>query len=67
MTARPDPTFHASPKLTMAAPPRHSPTLNVVDVEPGSTTYGHSHRADAEQRATSSTIWWNACSSALCR
>ena len=52
MTMRPDPTFHASPKLAMEAPPENfaytlllSPdfskpdALAVIDVKPGSPTY----------------------------
>ena len=52
MTMRPDPTFHASPKLAMEAPPEEfaytlllSPgfskpdALAVIDVKPGSPTY----------------------------
>src|SRR4030088_2838603 len=52
MTMRPDPTFHASPKLAMEAPPESfaytlllSPdfskpdALSAIDVKPGSTTY----------------------------
>ena len=52
MTVRPDPTFHASPKLAMEAPPENfaytlllSPdfskpdALAVIDVKPGSPTF----------------------------
>ena len=52
MTMRPDPTFHASPKLAMEAPPENfaytlllSPdfskpdALAVIDVKPGSATF----------------------------
>jgi methanethiol oxidase len=52
MTMRPDPTFHASPKLAMEAPPENfaytlllSPdsskpdALAVIDVKPGSPTF----------------------------
>ena len=52
MTIRPDPTFHASPKLAMEAPLENftytvllSPdfskpdALAVIDVEPGSPTF----------------------------
>ncbi len=64
MNMRPDPTFHASPKLAMEAPPENfaytlllSPdfskpdALAVVDVKPGSPTYaqGRPHGDDAEQ------------------
>jgi selenium-binding protein 1 len=53
MNLRPDPTFYASPKLAMEAPPESfaysvllSPdfskpdALAVIDVKPGSATYG---------------------------
>ena len=80
MTLRPDPTFHASPKLAMEAPAEKlaftlmlSPDgsqpdgLAVVDVEPGSKTYGqivHSlfmpNTGDEFHH-----FGWNACSSAL--
>ena len=53
MNIRPDPTFHASPKLAMEAPPESfayavllSPdsskpdALAVIDVKPGSSSYG---------------------------
>ena len=53
MTVRPDPTFHATAKLAMEAPPeRYAYTLMlspdfsqpdglaVVDVDPGSQSYG---------------------------
>jgi selenium-binding protein 1 len=53
MTMRPDPTFHASPKLAMEAPPESfaytlllSPdfskpdALAVIDVKPGSSRFG---------------------------
>jgi hypothetical protein len=52
MTMRPDPTFHASPKLAMEAPPENfaytlllSPdfsqpdALAVIDAKPGSPTF----------------------------
>ena len=52
MTMRPDPTFHASPKLAMEAPPENfayvlllspdfskSDALAVIDVKPGSSTF----------------------------
>jgi selenium-binding protein 1 len=52
MTVRPDPSFHASPKLAMEAPPENfaytlllSPdfskpdALAVIDVKPGSPTF----------------------------
>src|SRR3982751_1193858 len=64
MTMRPDPTFHASPKLAMEAPPENfaytvllSPdfakpdALAVIDVKPGSPTLqsGRPHGDDALQ------------------
>ena len=64
MTMRPDPTFHASPKLAMEAPPESfaytlllSPdfskpdALAVIDVKPGSAELrsGRPHRDDAQQ------------------
>ena len=52
MAMRPDPTFHASPKLAMEAPPENfaytlllspdfskSDALAVIDVKPGSPTF----------------------------
>ena len=52
MTMRPDPTFHASPKLAMEAPPESfaytlllsrdfskPDALAVIDVKPGSPTF----------------------------
>ena len=59
---RPDPTFHASPKLAMEAPPENfaytlllSPNfskpdaLAVVDVKPGYFQPDRSHSDDAQQ------------------
>jgi methanethiol oxidase len=53
MTLRPDPTFHASPKLAIEAPAEHfayavmlsadfsqPDALAVIDVGPGSADYG---------------------------
>jgi selenium-binding protein 1 len=70
MTMRPDPTFHASPKLAMEAPPENfaytlllSPdfskpdALAVVDVKPGSPTFSQVvHTVTMPTRATSFTI-----------
>jgi hypothetical protein len=67
MTMRPDPTFHASPKLAMEAPPENfaytlllSPdfskpdALAVIDAKPGSPTFSQIvHTVTME---TSSTI-----------
>jgi selenium binding protein SBP56 len=66
MTMRPDPTFHASPKLAMEAPPENfaytlllSPdfskpdALAVIDVKPGSPAFSQIVHTT---RATSSTI-----------
>ena len=67
---RPDPTFHASPKLAMEAPPENfaytlllSPdfskpdALAVIDVKPGSPTYSQVvHTVTMPTRGTSSTI-----------
>ena len=66
MTVRPDPTFHATAKLAMEAPPeRYAYTLMlspdfsqpdglaVVDVDPGSQSYGkivHSAACGRNQR-----------------
>jgi len=77
---RPDPTFHASPRLAMEAEREHiaytallSPdgsrpdALAVVDVDPGSSTYGKVlHRLDMPNRGDEfHHFGWNACSSAL--
>jgi selenium-binding protein 1 len=70
MTMRPDPTFHASPRLAMEAPPESfaytlllSPdfskpdALAVVDVKPGSPTYSQIvHTVTMPNKGTSSTI-----------
>ena len=71
MTMRPDPTFHASPKLAMEAPPENfaytlllSPdfskpdALAVIVVKPGSTTFSQVvHTVTMPySRATSFTI-----------
>jgi selenium-binding protein 1 len=79
---KPDPTFYPSPKLAMKAPPeklafvaalnppgRSQPdAMLVVDVEPGSTTYG---KRVGEVKLPNlgdelHHFGWNACSSALC-
>lgn len=79
-TLRPDPTFHPSPKLAMEAeaeriaytallsPDRSRPdALAVVDVDPGSRTYGSVlRRVDLPNRGDElHHFGWNACSSAL--
>lgn len=79
-TLRPDPTFHASPRLAMEAEREHiaytvllSPdgsrpdALAVVDVDPASTTFGTVlHRLDMPYRGDEfHHFGWNACSSAL--
>ena len=80
MTMRPDPTFHASPKLAMEAPPENfaytlllSPdfskpdALAVIDVKPGSPTQpDRPHGDDAVQGDEFHHCGWNACSSS-CR
>lgn len=80
MTMRPDPTFHPSPKLAMEAPPESfaytlllSPdfskpdALAVVDVKPGSPTYGQIvHTVTMPNKGDEfHHFGWNACSSAL--
>ena len=77
---RPDPTFHASPRLAMEAEREHygytallSPdasrpdAIAVVDLDPGSSTYGAVvHRLDMPYRGDEfHHFGWNACSSAL--
>ncbi len=77
---RPDPTFHASPRLAMEAEPERlaytallSPdgsqpdALAVVDVDPASPTYGTVlHRLEMPYRGDEfHHFGWNACSSAL--
>ncbi|HZZ60803.1 MAG TPA: selenium-binding protein SBP56-related protein [Roseiarcus sp.] len=80
MTARPDPTFHASAKLAMqAAPEKHAYTvllspdfsqpdaLAVVDVDPASTAFGKIvHTVIMPNKGDEfHHFGWNACSSAL--
>lgn len=79
-TMRPDPTFHPSPKLAMAAPPeehayvvmlsgdRSAPdALGVVDVKPGSSRFGEIvHTLVMPNKGDEfHHFGWNACSSAL--
>jgi selenium-binding protein 1 len=79
-TLRTDPTFHPSPKLAMAAEPERlaytallarqpglPDALAVVDVDPGSKTYGKVlHRLDMPCAGDEfHHFGWNACSSAL--
>ncbi|MEE9578253.1 MAG: selenium-binding protein SBP56-related protein, partial [Gemmatimonadota bacterium] len=79
---RPDPTFYASPKLAMEAPPEKlayvvlvNPTyegtpdaLAVVDVDPDSSSYGEMvGRVDFPNADNElHHFGWNACSSHLC-
>ena len=80
MTMRPDPTFHASPKLAMEAPPENfaytlllSPdfsnpdALAVIDVKPGSPTFSQIvHTVTMPYKGDEfHHFGWNACSSAL--
>jgi methanethiol oxidase len=80
MTMRPDPTFHASPKLAMEAPPENfaytlllSPdfskpdALAVIDVKPGSPTFSQIvHTVTMPNKGDEfHHFGWNACSSAL--
>lgn len=80
MTLRPDPSFHASPKLAMQAPPEKlaftlmlSPDgsqpdgLAIVDVDPGSDTYSQIvHQVIMPNKGDEfHHFGWNACSSAL--
>jgi selenium-binding protein 1 len=80
MTIRPDPTFYASPKLAMEAPPENfaytlllSPdfskpdALAVIDVRPGSRTYSQIvHTVTMPHKGDEfHHFGWNACSSAL--
>src|SRR5258708_10000085 len=80
MTMRPDPTFHASPKLAMEAPPERfaytlllSPdfskpdALAVIDVKPGSSSYGQVvHTLTMPNKGDEvHHFGWNACSSTL--
>ena len=77
---RPDPSFHASPRLAMEAErERHGYTallspdgsrpdaIGVVDLDPGSRHYGRMvHRLDMPYRGDEfHHFGWNACSSAL--
>src|ERR1700757_4919801 len=80
MTMRPDPTFHASPKLAMEAAPENfaytlllSPdfskadALAVIDVKPGSRTFSRIvHTVTMPHKGDEfHHFGWNACSSAL--
>src|SRR3954470_20638446 len=80
MTMRPDPTFHASPKLAMEAPPENfaytlllGPAaskpdgLAVIYVKPGSATYSQVvHTVTMPNKGDEfHHFGWNACSSAL--
>ena len=80
MTIRPDPTFYASPKLAIEAPPENfaytlllSPdfskpdALAVIDVKPGSPTYSRVvHTVTMPNKGDEfHHFGWNACSSAL--
>ena len=80
MAMRPDPTFHASPKLAMEAPPEKfaytvlfSPdfskpdALAVIDVKPGSSTYSQIvHTVTMPYKGDEfHHFGWNACSSSF--
>ena len=80
MTIRPDPTFHASPKLAMEAPPENfaytlllsadfskPDALAVIDVKPGSPTYSQIvHTVTMPNKGDEfHHFGWNACSSSL--
>jgi hypothetical protein len=80
MMMRPDPTFHASPKLAMEAPPESfaytlllSPdfskpdALAVIDVKPASPTFSQIvHTVTMPHKGDEfHHFGWNACSSAL--
>lgn len=80
MTVRPDPTFHATPKLAMQAPPEKfaytlllSPDFSrpdgiaVVDVDPASPRYGRIvHTVMMPKKGDEfHHFGWNACSSSL--
>ena len=80
MTMRPDPTFHASPKLAMEAPPENfayvlllspdfskSDALAVIDVKPGSLNFSQVvHTVTMPYKGDEfHHFGWNACSSAL--
>src|ERR1700682_3890458 len=74
MTIRPDPTFHASPKLAMEAPPENfaytlllSPNfskpdaLAVIDVKPGSSTFSQVvHTVTSASKLTCRCPHWSA-------
>ena len=80
MTMRPDPSFHASPKLAMEAPPENfaytlllsadfskPDALAVVDVKPDSPTFSQIvHTVTMPYKGDEfHHFGWNACSSAL--
>ena len=80
MNLRPDPTFHASPKLAMQAPVENyaftvmlspdgsqSDGIAVIDLKPGSDTYGQIvHQVIVPNTGDEfHHFGWNACSSAL--
>src|SRR5947207_13514197 len=80
MNIRPDPTFHASPKLAMEAPPESfayavllSPdfskpdALAVIDVNPSSQNYSQIvHTVTMPNKGDEfHHFGWNACSSSL--
>jgi selenium-binding protein 1 len=80
MTMRPDPTFHASPKLAMEAPPENfaytlllsqdfskPDALAVIDVKPNSPTFSQIvHTVTMPHKGDEFHHFaWNACSSAL--
>ena len=80
MTMRPDPTFHASPKLAMEAPLENfaytlllgagsskPDALAVIDVKPGSTTFSQVvHTVTMPYKGDEfHHFGWNDCSSAL--
>jgi hypothetical protein len=80
MAIRPDPTFHASPKLAMEAPPEEfaytallsgdsskPDALAVIDVKHGSPTYSQVvHTVTMPYKGDEfHHFGWNACSSAL--
>jgi selenium-binding protein 1 len=84
MSWKPDPTFYPSPRSAAEAPPeelayvvtlnteqdgaRRPDALNVIDLSPGSTTYGtRVGRLDMPNVGDElHHFGWNACSSALC-
>src|ERR1700720_1036339 len=80
MARRPDPTFHASPKLAMEAPPEEfaytallsgdsskPDALAVIDVKPGSPTVSQVvHTVTMPYKGDEfHHFGWNACSAAL--